>query len=116
MQRMWRKILCQAALRATKLDVYVNLRKVGRNMVLAICDCDLLGKTLQKGKLVFHISGEFYNGGKLSLEEAIRLIENSNIVNMVGKDCVERAIEKGYVHPEAVLDIGGVPHAQIIKI
>jgi hypothetical protein len=29
---------------------------------------------------------------------------------------VEKAIEKGYVHPEAVLDIEGVPHAQIVKL
>jgi hypothetical protein len=44
------------------------------------------------------------------------MIENSTIVNMVGKNCVEKAIEKGYVHPEAVLKIEGVPHAQIVKL
>jgi len=36
-------------------------------------------------------------------------------VNMIGKNVVKRAIEKGYVHPEAVLHIEGVPHAQIVK-
>jgi len=35
---------------------------------------------------------------------------------MVGKKIVEKAIEKGYVHPEAVIEIQGVPHAQIIKM
>ena len=59
---------------------------------------------------------EFYNGGKVSVEEAVDMIENSTIVNMVGKCCVEKAIEKGYVHPEAVLSIEGVPHAQIVKL
>jgi hypothetical protein len=98
------------------LDVYVNLKKIGRNVLLAICDCELLGKTLQQGKIVFQVKDEFYNGGKLALEEAVRMIENSTIVNMVGKNCVGKAIEKGYVHPEAVLDIDGVPHAQIVKL
>ena len=98
------------------MDVYVNLKKVGRNVLLAICDSELLGRTLRQGKIVFHVKNEFYNGGKLALEEAVRMIENSTIVNMVGKDCVGKAIEKGYVHPDAVLDIEGVPHAQIVKL
>ena len=45
----------------------------------------------------------------------INMIENSTIVNIVGKNCVKKAISKGYVHPEAVLQINGVPHAQIVK-
>ena len=96
--------------------MYVNLKKVGRNVLLAICDCDLLGKTLREGKIVFHIKDEFYNGGKVSVDEALGMIENSTIVNMVGTCCVEKAIKKGYVHPEAVLSIEGVPHAQIVKL
>jgi hypothetical protein len=98
------------------LDVYVNLKKVGRNVLLAICDCEVLGRTLKEGKITFHVKDEFYNGGKVSLEEAMEMIANSTIVNMVGKNCVGKAIEKGYVHPEAVLHIEGVPHAQIVKL
>jgi hypothetical protein len=98
------------------LDAYVNLKKIGRNVLLAICDCEVLGRTLREGKIVFHVKDEFYNGGKVTIEEALNMIENSTIVNMVGKNCVERAIKKGYVHPEAVLHIEGVPHAQIVKL
>lgn len=98
------------------MDVYVNLKKVGKNVLLAICDSELLGKTLREGKIVFHVKDEFYNGGKVTVEEAVGMIENSTIVNMVGKCCVESAIAKGYVHPEAVLNIEGVPHAQIVKL
>ncbi len=98
------------------MDAYVNLKKIGRNVVLAICDTDLLGRTLRENKIVFQIKGEFYNGGKATVEEAVAMIENSTIVNMVGKNCVEKAIQKGYVHPEAVLSIEGVPHAQIVKL
>ncbi|MEJ5327237.1 MAG: DUF424 family protein [Candidatus Bathyarchaeia archaeon] len=98
------------------MDVYVNLKKVGRNVLLAICDCEVLGRTLKEGKITFHVKDEFYNGGKVSLEEAMEMIANSTIVNMVGKNCVGKAIEKGYVHPEAVLHIEGVPHAQIVKL
>ena len=98
------------------MDAYVNLKKVGRNVILAICDTEILGKTLREGKIVFHVKEEFYNGGRVTVEEAVEMIENSTIVNMVGKCCVEKAIKKGYVHPQAVLNIEGVPHAQIVKL
>ena len=100
----------------TKLDVYLNIKKMGQNVLLAVCDCDLLGRTLREGKIVFHIKDEFYNGRKASVDEAVGLITNSTIVNLVGKNCVEKAIAKGYVHPEAVLEIEGIPHAQIVKL
>ena len=83
--------------------------------MLAICDSEILGKTLREGKIVFHVKEEFYNGGRVSVEEAMDMVANSTIVNMVGKCCVEKAIKRGYVHPQAVLNIEGVPHAQIVK-
>jgi len=98
------------------LEVYLNIRKVGNNVVLAVCDCNLLGKTLRDGKIVFQVKDEFYKGKKTTVDEAVGLIDNSTIVNLVGKSCVEKAILKGYVHPEAVMEIEGVPHAQIVKL
>jgi hypothetical protein len=98
------------------MEVYLNIRKMGRNVLLAICDGNLLGKTLREGKIVFHIKDEFYNGRKATVDEAVGLINNSTIVNLVGKCCVEKAIAEGFVHPEAVLNIDGIPHAQIVKI
>ena len=99
-----------------KMEVYINLKQVGENVLLAVCDCELLGKTLREGKIVFHIKDEFYNGRKATVDEAIGMIDNSTIVNLVGKVCVEKAISKGFVHPEAVIKIQGVPHAQIMKL
>ncbi len=94
----------------------MKLKKVGRNVLLAMCDSEILGRTFCDGKIVFCVKEGFYKGAKVSVEEAISLIENSTIVNMVGKNVVTKAIERGYVHPEAVLSIEGIPHAQIVKI
>lgn len=98
------------------MDVYINLRKRDKCVLLAICDADILGKTLKQGKIVFHIREEFYKGSLVSLEEAIGLIQQSTIVNMVGQKVVGRALEEGLVHPDAVLEIKGIPHAQIVKL
>lgn len=98
------------------MEVYLNIKKVGKNVLLAVCDSDLLGRTLKEGKIVFRVKEEFYNGRRASVDEAVGLIDNSTIVNLVGKNCVEEAIAKGHVHPDAVLKIEGVPHAQIVKL
>lgn len=85
-------------------------------MLLATCDAELLGKILRDGKIVFEVREEFYKGLKMTAEEAIDLIKQSTIVNMVGHHIVGKAIEKGLIHPDAVLKISGVPHAQIVKM
>jgi hypothetical protein len=98
------------------LEVYVNMRKWGHHVLLAACDADLLGRVLREGEIVFEVREDFYKGPKMSVDEAIDLIEKSTVVNMVGNCIVQKAIEKGLIHPEAVLNISGVPHAQIVKM
>jgi len=98
------------------LEVYINIKRRGRHVLLAICDADLLGKTLTDGDITFTIRKDFYSGLKVSADEAVNLINQSTIVNMVGEKIVSRAIERGFVHPQAVLTVSGVPHAQIVKM
>ena len=97
------------------MDAYFNLKKEGNNVLLAICDEELLGKTLREGKIAFKISEDFYKGKKISVDQAVSMIENSTIINLIGNECVKKAIENGFVHPEAVLKIEGISHAQIMK-
>jgi hypothetical protein len=94
----------------------MNLKKIGRNVLLCMCDAEILGKTLREGKIVFCVKEDFYKGARVPVEEAVSMIETSTIINMVGRNIVRKAIERGYVHPEAVLNIEGVPHAQIVKL
>jgi hypothetical protein len=98
------------------VEVYAKLKQMDKHVVLAICDVDLLGKTLCEGKIAFKVKDEFYNGGKISVDEAINMIENATIINIVGKCCIEKAIQKGYIHPDAIITIEGIPHAQIMKL
>jgi hypothetical protein len=98
------------------LEVYVKIKKIERNVLLAMCDAEILGETLREGKLVFCVREDFYKGARVSVEEAVSMIEKSTIVNMVGRNIVRKAVEKGYVHPEAILTIQGVPHAQVVKL
>ncbi|PVX25534.1 MAG: DUF424 domain-containing protein [Candidatus Bathyarchaeum sp.] len=98
------------------MDVYAKLSKCGEHVLLAACDEELLGEILKDGKIVFKVGEEFYKGPKIPVDDAVELMEESTVVNMVGPNIVKKAIEKGLVHPDAVLNICGVPHAQIVKI
>jgi len=98
------------------LEVYVKIQRWGRQVLLAACDADVIGKTFRDSDLVFEVKEEFYKGFKTNADEAINLIEESTIVNLVGSKIVKKAIERGYVHPEAVIEICGVLHAQIVKM
>jgi hypothetical protein len=116
MRSVWSKIVNINIIEFLVLEVYTKLQKCGEHVLLAACDEELLGEILKDGKIVFKIGEEFYKGPKMSVDEAVRLMEESTIVNMVGKNIVTKAIEYGLVHPEAVLNICGIPHAQIVKI
>ncbi len=98
------------------MEAYVNVRRWGRQVLLAVCDAEILGKTFQDSGMSFEVKEEFYKGVRTSIDEALNLVQQSTIVNLVGSNVVKRAIEKGLVHPEAVITICGVLHAQIIKM
>ena len=98
------------------MEAYVNLRRWGKQVLLAICDAEILGKTFQESDLVLEVREEFYKGVKTSVDEALSLINLSTNINLIGSNIVTKAIEKGYVHPEAVIKVCGVLHAQIVKM
>ena len=116
MRGMWRKIIHINIVESLTLEVYAKLSKCGKHVLLAACDEELLGEVLRDGKIVFKIGEEFYKGPKMPVNEAVELMKESTVVNMVGHNIVKKAIEQGLVHPEAVIEICGVPHAQILKI
>ena len=98
------------------MEAYVNVRRMGLRVLLAVCDAELLGTILRDGKIIFEVRRDFYDGLKMSVEEAVDLMEQCTIVNMVGRNIVEKAVERGLIHQDAILDISGVPHAQIVKL
>jgi len=94
----------------------VNIKKVGGNVLLAICDAEILGKTFCQGNIVFHVKEEFYKGAKIDVEEAMMMIQNSTIVNMIGKNGGKEGGQGGLLPSWGIPRIGRVPHAQIVKL
>ena len=96
--------------------VYVKTVTRGKDMVVAVCDEEILGETLEGGKVPFKVSEGFYKGTLGEVDEAIAAMKQATICNLVGKCIVEAAIENKMVHERAVIYFGDVPHAQIVKL
>jgi len=98
------------------LKISLNVKHVGKEIIVAACDEELLGKTLEAGKIKIEISKKFYGGEIVSVEEAIEALKNCTIGNIIGNNIIEKSIEAGIVHEACLLWIQGIPHAQIVKV
>jgi hypothetical protein len=85
------------------------------DLVIAICDEDLLDKKIGK-KFKIKISKEFYGGKLIDADIALKLMKKATIGNLIGKKIVKLAEENGFIIKENIIVIDGVPHAQFVKI
>jgi uncharacterized protein len=97
-------------------DVYLRTFPTDKGTMVACCDQDLLGRTFREGKLRLSLEAGFYGDTLWALEEALVLLDKADILNLAGKTVIDAAIERGIVHPEAVIVISGVPHVQVMRM
>lgn len=88
----------------------------GGDILLAISDSSILGKAFEEGETSITVSQGFYGGKLCSGAEAEKLIRGATIVNAVGKDIVGLMLKKRMLDESMILEIAGVPHAQIISV
>jgi len=88
----------------------------GKDTVVAVCDEELLGVTLQGGRVPFTVNEGFYRGVLGDVEEALEAMRQATICNLVGKRIVQAAMGRRMVHERAVIYFGDVPHAQIVRL
>ncbi|MGP8321480.1 MAG: DUF424 domain-containing protein [Methanosarcinaceae archaeon] len=93
--------------------MYLKIHKSGIGVLVAVCDTDVLGKTLQYGNANLEISEGFYKGDIASEKQIFEALANATTANLFGKKAVACAIKCGAVDSECVITIDGVPHAQI---
>jgi hypothetical protein len=86
----------------------------GGGRVVAVCDRELLGKTLSHGDIEITITKDFY-GETLATEDEVRhaLLHAGN-ANIIGNRVIEIAISLDRIDRSSCILIGSVPHAQFI--
>ena len=88
----------------------------GNDILLAISDPDIIGKKLQKDDIEIEVSEAFYSGESCDEAAAIELIQKATIVNAIGKDVIDLMLKNRFIEKDKIMEIEGVPHAQIITI
>jgi hypothetical protein len=96
--------------------VYLQRYTTEKGTLVACCDEKILGKTFREGKLKLTVEPKFFGKTVIALEEAVTILALAEMMNLVGHDIVSAAIDQGFVHPDAVIQIGGIPHVQVLKM
>jgi hypothetical protein len=94
----------------------VKVTEYQKNLMLNICDADLLGKSISENELTMKISESYYGNEIIEIDEAKKLLETSTIINMVGKDAISLSLELGIGSENGVKKISDVPFLIVFKI
>ena len=94
----------------------VRVTEYHKNMMLNICDVELLGKKITQDELNVHISESYYGERLVEKEEATDLLKQSSIINMVGKETISLSIKLGIGSENGVKTISGIPFLIIFNI
>ena len=87
-----------------------------KNLMLNICDVELLGKKIVENELNMTISESYYGEKLVEHEEARTLLKNASIINMVGEETISLSLELGVGSENGVKKIGGVPFLIVFKM
>jgi hypothetical protein len=85
-------------------------------VLVAACDTDILGKTFEDEELQIFVGEGFYGGETVGPDMLLKLMDVANIINLIGEKVVRLAVEQGLVDEDCIMNIGGVPHAQILRM
>ena len=85
-------------------------------VLLAICDLSIIGKTIEDNNLKLVVSEEFYKQEICDEEHIKKIIKGATIINLIGKDIISVMLNEKIIEKDRIMEINGVPHAQIICI
>jgi hypothetical protein len=86
-----------------------------QNMMLNICDVELVRRTVKQGDLEMNISKSYYADRVVDENEAKTLLQNSSIINMVGKQTIDLSVRMGIGSAKGVKEIEGIPFLIVFK-
>jgi len=86
------------------------------NLMLNICDPDLVDKTFQDGKTKIKINPNYYAERDVDEREAKNLLEKCNSINMVGEKTISLATSLGIGSEKSIRRIDGIPFLLVFKM
>lgn len=94
----------------------MKVYNVRGEILVAVCDAELVGKVFSEGKLRIEVKESFYGTEEFEEKEVINALKKATIANITGEKAVSLAIKIGIVDRDKVLRISGCPHAQMVLL
>ncbi len=91
----------------------VAMKSSPNGTVLIITDTNLIGKQFENEKLQLDLSKAFYVGEPMLVEEIALKIPGAYVLHVTGALAVAMVRKLGYIGDGKVLEIDGVPHAEV---
>ncbi len=100
----------------TKKKIYIKKYNSGLNVLVAVCDEELVGKSFAEGEFTLTITASFYKGEAVTEEEVVDSLTHADIANLVGARAIKCALDNSFIEETNVIFVDGVPHAQMVKM
>ena len=95
---------------------WVKVFRTKQDIVVAICDEEILGREFKFKEVKVKVNEKFYGGKLVDERIALWLIQKGTIINLFGNKIVELALKNHFIKKENTILIDGQLHAQIIKL
>jgi hypothetical protein len=100
--------------------IYVKLHPTDNGIMVAMCDSTLIDKVLSEGEIEINLKdySDFYKGSLMGKKDAIALIKKDDIysANIVGKESIDIALERGIIEKGHLKTISKVPYANAFRL
>ncbi|MDO9537107.1 MAG: DUF424 family protein [Thermoplasmata archaeon] len=93
--------------------IMARIHHISNETILAACDSELMGQTLEDEDVRLHIDTVFFGGNTVTEEEFRGMLAQATSANLVGKITVKIAIEMECIHQDAVAEVCGIPYAML---
>lgn len=96
--------------------MYMKKYDTEGQLIVAVCDKNIIGKKFREGELVLKLDEGFYKGEEACEEDVKEALSCATIANIAGEKSIACAVDCGCIDPETVIFIEGIPHAQMVQI
>ena len=87
----------------------VKVSDYQKNIMINMCDAELMGKNIVDGELKININENYYGKQLVEKSEAISLLKSASIMNLVGNETISLATELGIGSESGVKIISNIP-------
>ncbi len=101
---------------ASDFSLVSKIHTVGETVVVAICDPELVNRTLTGPRGIKIVAKEeFYGNQTIPCDELMQWLKKATSINAIGSKSVEFLVNNGYGSQRSVIMMGDVPHLIFMK-